>query len=242
MTTLATTATISNSSNSNLPQANSSSTATPTQPAKKSRPKTASPTRHGPQQCQVFENFIDYLFYFLVSILGNKKSMRLFESQETHLVCLQCRYKNIISWYLQNKEWKVVDEDSILLQFHIYFLLCLHIFHFDSILHSFFDILLLIWNTCVCLHIYHVEWQIRFKRNENRKSLLQHFWRSAKFAIPNIPFDDHANVCFFYSMLCILYLHSIKHIIMLSKKIIALSSLWVGIKLHEYFWLVNCVI
>jgi hypothetical protein len=57
MTTLTATATstaASSSSNSNLPQA--------TTTTKKSRPKTSSPTRHGPQQCQVrrrkSENFL----------------------------------------------------------------------------------------------------------------------------------------------------------------------------------------
>ncbi|KAG5673433.1 hypothetical protein PVAND_003481 [Polypedilum vanderplanki] len=56
MTTLAATATVSNSSNSNLLQATTSSAAQTTTVAtttKKPRPKTASPTRHGPQQCQV---------------------------------------------------------------------------------------------------------------------------------------------------------------------------------------------
>lgn len=56
MTTLAATATASNSSNSNLPQAVSSTAPTTvavTTTTKKPRPKTASPTRHGPQQCQV---------------------------------------------------------------------------------------------------------------------------------------------------------------------------------------------
>ena len=47
MTTLSATTTGASSSNSNLPQT------APTTVSKKSRPKTSSPTRHGPQQCQV---------------------------------------------------------------------------------------------------------------------------------------------------------------------------------------------
>ncbi|XP_070503987.1 uncharacterized protein [Chironomus tepperi] len=82
MTTLASTATISNSSNSNLPQANSLSTVTSTQPAKKSRPKTASPTRHGPQQCQVCSK-----------VFGNASALakhKLTHSDERKYVCGMC--------------------------------------------------------------------------------------------------------------------------------------------------------
>lgn len=125
MTALAaTTATVSNSSNSNLPQANSSSTATTT---KKSRPKTASPTRHGPQQCQVCLSI--YLFFFvkLLSIYSWLIANRLdyFKSQETMLsinfLCLLTR-QIIFAWKIGEVMWKVVDADFFPFRsiFHIY--------------------------------------------------------------------------------------------------------------------------
>lgn len=168
-----------------------------------------------------------------VAILGNKKSMRLFESQETHLVCLQCRYKNIISWcFLHNcerKNEKLTTRIQFCFNFKfIFFYACTFSISIRFSIFSLTFCCSYIGEYKTPAYVYYVEWQIRFKRNVNRKSLLQHFWFSAKFAIPIIPFDDHANVCFFYIMLCFLYLHSIKHIITLWKKLSTqYSRVWV---------------
>ncbi|KAG5673439.1 hypothetical protein PVAND_003485 [Polypedilum vanderplanki] len=85
MTTLAATATVSNSSNSNLLQATTSSAAQTTTVAtttKKPGPKTASPTRHGPQQCQVCSK-----------VFGNASALakhKLTHSDERKYVCGMC--------------------------------------------------------------------------------------------------------------------------------------------------------
>lgn len=90
MTTLTATTTVtaaSSSSNSNLPQA--------TTTTKKSRPKTSSPTRHGPQQCQVSDR---------ATLIRKKKAI------ENNCVAINSTHK-LSSQYLEHKRTDA-DKDT----------------------------------------------------------------------------------------------------------------------------------